>query len=65
MVFSMLKIVKSKARNRLSQGSLDQILRIKLESPGKLGDESLEELLMMFKQHKEKQSSSGSSRLPY
>ena len=45
----MLKIEKSKARNRLSQGSLDQILRIKLESPGKLSDESLEELVMMFK----------------
>ena len=51
----MLKIVKSKARNRLSQGSLDQILRIKLESPGKLGDESLEELVMMFKRETVKQ----------
>ena len=61
----MLKIVKSKARNLLSQGSLDRILRIKLESPDKLSDESLEDLVTMFKQHKEKLSSSGSSRLPY
>ena len=36
----MLKIVKSKARNHLSQGSLDQ-MSIELESPGKLSDESL------------------------
>ena len=64
-LFSLMKIVKSRLRNRLGQSTLDQLFRVKIESPNKLTDEETEVLADKLKTLLEEKSSSGKSRLPY
>ena len=52
--FSLLKVIKLKARNHLLQSSLDQILRVKLESPDKVAEDSLDEILELLKKDRKK-----------
>ena len=44
-LFSFLKLVKTKLRNRLGDGTLDKLLRIKIESKEELEDHDLKELV--------------------
>ena len=48
-LFSFLKIVKTKLRNSLGDGTLDRLLRIKMETKEELEDHDLEELVDRFK----------------
>ena len=47
-LFSFLKLVKTSLRNHLGDGTLDSLLRIKMECKEKLEDHDLEELVGMF-----------------
>ena len=48
-LFSLLKIVKTKLRNLLGDGTLDSLLRVKMECKEELEDHHLEEAVNMFK----------------
>ena len=48
-LFSYLKLVKSSLRNRLDDGNLDKLLRIKMECKKDLEDYNLEELVDKLK----------------
>ena len=50
-LFSFLKLVKTSLRNHLADGTLDSLLRIKIECQEKLEDHDLEELVDMFKNY--------------
>ena len=43
--FSQMKLIKTRRRNSLSEGTLAQLMRIAIESPDKLTDDDLEEVL--------------------
>jgi hypothetical protein len=48
-LFSFLKLVKTSLRNHLGDGTLDSLLRIKMECVEQLEDQHLEELVDKFK----------------
>jgi hypothetical protein len=58
-LFSFLKLVKTKLRNSLGDGTLDKLLRIKLECKEELEDSDLEELVDRFKEYLTELSKSG------
>lgn len=43
--FSQMKLIKTRLRNSLSEGTLTQLVRIAIESPEKLTEEQLQEIL--------------------
>ena len=62
-LFSFLKLVKTKLRNSLGDGTLDKLLRIKCESKEELEDYDLEELVDRFKIYLMELSKSGVIRI--
>ena len=62
-LFSFLKLVKSSLRNRLGDGNLDKLLRIKMECKEDLEDYDLEELVDKLKLYLTELSKSGESRI--
>ena len=62
-LFSFLKLVKSSLRNRLEDGNLDKLLRIKMECKEDLEDYDLEELVDKLKLYLTELSKSGVIRI--
>ena len=58
-LFSFLKLVKTRLRNCLGDGTLDKLLRIKLECTEELEENDLEELVDRFKEYLTDLSKSG------
>ena len=47
-LFSPMKMVKSRLRNRLGEANISYLMKIALESPEALSDEELENRLRLF-----------------
>ena len=62
-LFSFLKIIKTKLRNHLGDGTLDSLLRIKVECKEVLEDHDLEELVDRFKYYLKDLAKSGEIRI--
>ena len=62
-LFSLLKLVKTKLRSLLGDGTLDSLLRIKMECKEELEDHHLEEIVDMFKVELVEKSKSGEIRI--
>ena len=62
-LFSFLKLVKTKLRNQMGDGTLDSLLRIKVEGKEELEDHDLEHLVNMFKEYQTELSKSGEIRI--
>ena len=58
-LFSFLALIKTKLRNNLGDGTLDKLLRIKMEGKEELDDHDLEELVDRFKEYLTELSKSG------
>ncbi len=50
--FSNMKLVKTRLRNQLSDNTLDQAMRVCIEGPERLSNESLEAIIDHWKQQK-------------
>ena len=46
--FSEMKLIKTRLRNSLSEGTLSQLMRIGIESPEKLTDDYLDSILEVW-----------------
>ena len=64
-VFSLLKLVKNRLRSKVTQKTLDMLIRIKLESPDKLSEAQLTDLSENFRDLLIEKSSTGLTRLLY
>ena len=64
-VFSLLKLVKNRLRSKVTQKTLDLLIRIKLESPDKLSEAQLTDLSENFRDLLIEKSSTGQTRLLY
>ncbi|XP_033759481.1 uncharacterized protein LOC117341727 [Pecten maximus] len=53
--FSVLRLIKNKHRNRLTQTTLDSLMKINFEGPEHLSAEDLGSLILLFKNKKDRQ----------
>ena len=47
--FSQMKLIKTRLRNRIGEKSLSYLMKIAIESPAKLTDEDLENIIDVWK----------------
>ena len=52
--FSSMKLIKTRLRNRMGENTLEHAMRICIEGPGQLSDETLEEIIDYYKLSKKR-----------